>query len=357
MKSFITNFFYYVEMISHSKPWITREDQRAVAQQLKSGMLARGLKVREFEDAISKYMGTLGTVTAGSGTSALMFGLRILDVGPGDEAILPTYVCHSVLDAVRQVGAAPVFCDVEKNWNMTVETAAPLVSSKTKVIIVVHIFGNAADTTSFMQLGLPIIEDCCQAFGAKTNGKMVGNIGSFGAFSFHATKCMTTGEGGALTTNDPILLERMKSLATDNKSLSPMSDLQAVLGLSQISRYDVMVARRHEIANRYFQEFEDLEIIASRNNARSSIYFRYPVKFQNYNFEDLQEAYYKRGIHVRRGVDKLLHREMNLLDKKFPEAARLFQQTLSIPIYPSLTEPEQQKIIESTKDIFCKKCI
>ncbi|MBW1978982.1 MAG: DegT/DnrJ/EryC1/StrS family aminotransferase [Deltaproteobacteria bacterium] len=345
-----------IEMISHSKPWINRKDISAVLRQMKTGMLARGLKVKEFETAISKFIGTKGTVAVGCGTSGLILSLRILDVGQGDEVILPTYVCHSVYDAVKQVGARPVLCDIGENWNMTIETVTPHISSSTKAIIVIHLFGNVVDTDSFMQFGVPVIEDCCQAFGAAANGKMLGSIGTIGVFSFHATKCLTTGEGGAVTTNDEDLLKRMNNFVKNGNPLVKLNDLQAWLGLSQLYRYTTMLARRQKIADFYTQQLRDLEIIIPENENCHSIYFRYPVRVRNHEYEQIQKAYHNLGIHVRRGVDKLLHRDLNLSDKYFPKAVRLFEQTLSLPIYPSLTKREQRKIVKVTKEIFHSKC-
>src|SRR5206468_3296476 len=187
--------------IPHSKPILSPEDLAAVRTVLQTGMIASGSTVDSFERAVSRYLGFAGGVAASTGTSALFAALVALGggsggEGSGEEVVLPTYVCRSLLDAVCASGATPVLCDVGDDWCVSRETVTRHLTSRTKAIIVVHTFGVAADAASIAELGPPVIEDCCQAFGAAAGSTPLGQAGRLSVVSFHATKLLTTGEGG-----------------------------------------------------------------------------------------------------------------------------------------------------------------
>lgn len=165
----------------------------------------------------------------------MILALKALGVGQTDEVILPTYVCRSVIEAIFTVGARPVLCDIGNEWTITAETVATKVTPRTAAIIVVHIFGIRTDTASLERFDVPIIEDACQAFTAKAieTGRDTG--GSVAVLSFHAIKCLTTGEGEMAVSNDTGLVKRMREFrdgvdsAPGNRVASPMTDLQAAL--------------------------------------------------------------------------------------------------------------------------------
>ena len=331
-------------MILHSKPWITEADLRAVDETLASGQIAAGKRCQEFEKQIAATMGALGGVALGSGTAAIVLALRALDIGAGDEVILPTYVCHQVADAVRETGAIPVFCDVGAAWNMTADTIQPHVSPRTRAIIAVHIFGIAADMDSILRIGLPVIEDCCQAFGAPGIGR-----GTLAVHSFHATKCLTTGSGGMVTTGDATLRGRLREMQPHHAILSPMTDLQAALGLSQLIRYETMLERRRAIAEQYFAAFPADWTSKLAGVRGQNMFYRFPLTA---GFTAAKkEAFAQHGVAVRQGVDDLLHRHTGLPDADFPNAVAHFEATLSVPIYPALTDAEVQTVIAAVQQI------
>jgi perosamine synthetase len=337
-------------MINHSKPWITEVDLQVVKSVLKSGFIAQGPSVKEFELAIANYIGVHGGVAVSSGTVALMLALKALDIQTRDEIILPTYVCHSVADAVVNIGAVPIFCDVGLHWNMTAESIAPLISSRTKAIIIVHLFGIPADSTSFKEFGLPIIEDCSQAFGAKQDTKKVGSVGDISVLSFHATKCLTTGEGGMTITDSKKLANKLLQMRLENTIAAPMSDIQAALGLSQLSRYPIALQRRRELAQCYLDKLPEQLTTTIRDVSRHNIFFRFLLT-SRCKFDEVQQLFQQEGIAIRRGVDALLHRQYGLQDDGFPNALQLFNTTISIPIYPSLSDSEQGKVIQVCKQV------
>lgn len=331
-------------MISHSKPWITEADQEAVNAVLVGGQIAPGNQVRRFEEEVAAYTGTAGGVALGSGTAAIVLALWALEIGTADEVIVPTYVCHQVADAVLAVGAIPVLCDVGTEWNMTAETVKPHLSPRTRAIIGVHIFGITADIDALLEFGLPVIEDCCQALGAPGMGR-----GTMSIYSFHATKCLTTGAGGMVTASDSVWLDRLRRLQHVHSALSPMTDLQAALGISQLGRYKAMLERRQAIAEHYFAAFPSDWTAKLKGVRHRSMFYRFPTT-AGFSVAHVQ-AFEERGIMVRRGVDDLLHRRVNLPDADFPNATTHFDATLSVPIYPALTDAEVQTVIEAVQDI------
>jgi UDP-4-amino-4-deoxy-L-arabinose-oxoglutarate aminotransferase len=345
-------------MISHSKPWITEADREAVGHVLSGGMVAQGRLVEEFEARAGDYLGAGGGVAAASGTAALLLALRALGVGAGDEVILPTYVCKSVLEAVTTLGARGVLCDVGDGWNMTPREVAPHVTARTAAIIVVHIFGIAADARAFREFGVPLVEDCCQAFGAKVGQDFAGTIGAAGVYSFHAIKCLTTGEGGLAVSNDPGLLERMRGLRDGGEGLAParvaapLTDMQAALGLSQLARYEEFQSRRLKIAARYFDGLRDCPVRLPEGARGASMFYRFPVRAGGGDFRDQRRRFEGRGVQTRRGVDRLLHRFLGLDPELFPNAEKLFRETVSLPIYPALADAEIEQVIGAARAVW-----
>jgi UDP-4-amino-4-deoxy-L-arabinose-oxoglutarate aminotransferase len=340
-------------------PHVTAEDQAAVAAVLRSGMIAEGEVVERFEQAVCAYLGMGGGVATSSGTTALFLALKALAVGQGDEVIIPTYVCRSVWDAVSATGAQPVLCDIGEDWCINIHTIKPHITSKTKAIVLVHIFGIVADASSLLSLGIPLIENCSQAFGAQREDKTAGTFGQVCITSFHATKLLTTGEGGMALTNDPTILKKLKELKQGNpqsltvRYLYPMTDVQAALGLSQLARYNDFLQRRKEIADYYFSKLKGLPVMLPYGIRDRSIFFRFPLRAKIY-FEEVQASFTAQGVHIRHGVDTLLHRKCGMGTGNFPFTEQLFSETVCIPIYPALNDKDCEKIVASCHKIFAQ---
>lgn len=338
--------------ILHSKPWITEEDKLSVAETLSSGMLAQGEKVKEFELKFSDWVGGKTGIATGSGTSAIYLALLTLDIKSEDEVILPTYVCESVLEAVLSSGAKPVLCDVGPDWVVEPNCVEKLITPKTVAIIVPHMYGIFADVKGFKKFNVPVIEDCAQAVGDKKIDSIQGDIA---VFSFHPTKCLTTGEGGMLVSGNEKINEKARELRDGDKNnlharfLSPMSNIQAALGISQLNRYPEFLRKRREIAGKYLTHLAAIDLKLVNYEAKaSSMFFRMPVRTIGgaYKYQGLFE---KEKIHVRKGVDKLLHRMMKLDDALFPMAVQHFDTTVSVPIYPALTDGDILKCVASVR--------
>src|SRR3989344_4158750 len=190
-----------------AKPLIGEEEIKAVEEVLRSGKLAQGEKVEEFEEAFAKYCGTKYAVATDNGTSALMVALTSAGIGPGDEVITTPFTFFATASSILFTGAKPVFVDIEEEtFNINPELIEGSITPRTKAILPVHLYGLMADMTAINRIAkehrLIVIEDAAQAHGADINGKKAGSWGLAGTFSFYPTKNMTTGEGGMITTND-----------------------------------------------------------------------------------------------------------------------------------------------------------
>jgi UDP-4-amino-4-deoxy-L-arabinose-oxoglutarate aminotransferase len=316
---------------------------------MESEMICQGQVTKKFELGVGEFLGSIPGVATSSGTAALTLALNSLDLPDEAEVILPTYVCRGVLEAVLTSNATPVLCDVSSNGVMTPTTVEALINPKTALIIAVHIFGHPVDVPGLMEFGVPILEDACQSIGLEIGGRMAGTIADIAILSFHATKCLSTGEGGMIICKDPVLLSKIRQLRDGTNSVGkhysvPLSDLQSSLGLSQLARYKKFLQRRQELALMYtdaFETFEDLQLPDQEN----SFLFRYTVQ-SSLTFDEVQRHMNDQGIQVRNGVDALLHRMVGLPDSTYPVSCDLLEHTISLPFYPALSDSDATRVIK-----------
>lgn len=329
-------------LIPHSRPTLGQDDVRAVARVVASGMHAQGAQVRSFEEKFRKFLEVPGAVATSSGTAALHLALMALDVGRGDEVILPTYVCTALLNAVLYVGARPRLADIEEgDLNISVRDVQKKITRKTKAIIVPHMFGFPADIRAIANLGIPVIEDCAQAIGASFHGKPVGRWGAIGIFSFYATKMMSTGEGGMVVSSARRILDRVRDLRDyDEKQRYrlrfnyKMTDFQAALGVTQLAKLPAFIKRRKILADCYQNHLEssDLKLPVARASAKP-VFFRYVVQLDR-SKDAVLKGLRQHRICCRLPVYRPLHAYLN--ERGFPVADSVFKRALSLPIYPSL---------------------
>ena len=346
-----------MSVIPHSRPWITTADVQAVSAVLASEYLGQGALVSRLESAIAAWVGVeIPGVAVGSGSAAIALSLRALGCGAGDEVLMPTYVCREVLDAVVSCGAAPVLCDAGPDWVVTAESFDSKITSRSRAIIAPHLYGIFADIDSLRRFGLPIIEDAAQALSGRGARPAKGDVV---IFSFHPTKCLTAGEGGMAVTRDPLLEGRLRDLRDGGSSpmaprmFTPLSDLSAALCLSQLDRYEEGLARRVGIAAAY--EAALAEVLGEgfsdsvRNLSTRTMYFRFPVRVPRPGLELFAADFQAAGILARRGVDELLHRRLGLPDADFPQSVRHFETTLSLPIYPALSDEHRDHVAATAR--------
>jgi dTDP-4-amino-4,6-dideoxygalactose transaminase len=341
-------------MIPHSRPTIIPEDAERVAKVVSSGFLAESEETRLFERTVSEYIGLDHGCALSSGTAGLFTVLSAMGVGDGDEVIIPSYVCSSLLYAVKMTGATPRIADSGADpFHCDANSIEKVMSSKTKAVIFAHLFGNAKDIADVIMLDVPVIEDISMSIGAENKFIKAGNFGSTAAVcSFYATKVMTTGEGGMVVSNDYSLVEKVRDMIHyDGKTDSSFhfnlktTDIASALGNAQFSRLDEMIERRREIALKYTEAFAGTDMILPEEDVgERSIFFRYVVQIPF--LEDMRKSLRNRGISCERPIMTPLSKFPGIYDK-CPISEEIWGKALSIPIYPSLTENETDFIISS----------
>jgi perosamine synthetase len=336
-------------MIRHSKPLVDQGDIDSVAEVLRSGNIAQGNKVKEFEGAVSKYLGARFGVAVSTGTAAIHLALASLGVGFGDEVIMPSYICTSPYLATLYLGAKPVVVDIDKvDFNISVASVKEHMSPKTKAIIAPHMFGMPCEVDSLLELGVPVVEDCAQAIGAAYKKRRVGGLSSLSICSFYATKMMTTGEGGMVLTSDEDVYERLKGMREyDGRSLDvlrfnyKLTDFQAALGLSQLEKLDDFISRRRSIAKIYDQAFQDMRIeLPMRFDWKESVYYRYIVLLNE--IEKVRDDLRSKDIFCERPVKELLPSDRGVACARF-----IHDRALSVPIYPNLSYDDVELVCKS----------
>ena len=339
-------------IIQHSKPTLGEEELRAVTDVMRSGHIAQGEKVKEFEEALAHLVGVKGAVAVNSGTSALHLGLLAMGSGPGDEVILPSYVCTAPLNAVYMAGATPRLSDIEpESSNISAEAIEEVRTKKTKAVVVPHMFGSPADLEKIEELGMAVIEDCAHSIGALYGDKRVGSIGKFAMMSFYANKMLAAGEGGAIVSDDDDIL----NFARDRRDYDEreeyrlrynykMTDMQAAVGLVQIGKLEDMIKVRKEKALVYDRILRDTGVKLPAGEF-DHVYYRYVIGIKK-DPSTVISLMEEEGIKCARPVYKPLHRYLELRSG-FRYTDEVYSHALSIPIYPSLTKEEQERVIKA----------
>jgi dTDP-4-amino-4,6-dideoxygalactose transaminase len=342
------------EIIPHSRPSLGDEEILALKNVLASGQLAQGPQINGFEEELGSFHGLPPGVATSSGTTALHLALLSLGVRPGDEVLLPSYVCSAPLHSVYHAGATPVLVDVDpKTGNMDPKDLKKRLTSKSRAIIVVHLFGLPVGMDDVLALGLPVIEDCAQALGAELDGKKVGTLGSMAIFSFYATKLIATGEGGMLLSPNPDLVARARDLRDYDKKDDfsvrfnyKMTDLQAALGRSQCKKLRRFLDQRDILAGVYDEQLATLPFTLPLAQ-EGRIYYRYVASTQG-NIPKLIQTLLNMGIEVARPVYRPLHRYFDL--EGYPGAEMAWKSHLSLPIHPSLTSRDVHRVCQGLQN-------
>lgn len=337
--------------IHHSRPSLDDEEIRTLQNVLTSGQIAQGPQVKGFEEELGTFHGLPPGVATSSGTSALHLALLSLNVAQGDEVLLPSYVCSAPLHAVYYCGATPVLVDVDPTTgNMDPSDLKRRLTPRSKVIIAVHLFGLPANLREISAHGLPVIEDCAQALGARQGNEKIGTLGDMAVCSFYATKLITTGEGGMLLSHDLSLLTRARDLRDYDKKDSfkvrfnyKMTDLQAAMGRSQLQKLERFLGQREALAGVYNEQLATLPCTLPPVQ-EGRIYYRYVVCVQG-NIKGLIQRLLNMGIEVARPIYRPLHRYFDLED--YPGAKMAWKSHLSLPIHPSLTSQDVHRVCQA----------
>lgn len=336
--------------IPHNCPWITPEDRAAVDAVLASGWIAQGPAVAGLEAAFVGLHGGGSACALASGTAALALALHGLEIGPGMTVALPTYACSALLNAVHWVGARPVIVDVSADAFVLDAASLPA----TDAVIAVHAYGAPAPVAAYRAHGAKVIEDCCQALGGEVAGQALGEQGDAAVYSFYATKIISGGYGGLVWSRNVECIERVRDYRQfdGRDSYTPrfnfqLGDMQAALALSQFARLDAIRERRARLARRYAEALPaGFELQAGLHASGRMAYRFAPIAPDRATRDALMAHLAAQGIACIVPVERfeLLHHYLGLDPAAFPVAERLADTTLSLPLYPALSDAEADRI-------------
>lgn len=365
-----------MEVINLFKPYMGDKELESLRDVFKSGWIGLGPKTELFEKEFAKYIGCKYVVGLNSATAALDLSLKLLDINHGDEVIVPTMTFVSTAHVVKYNLAEPIFADVDQNMLIDMEDIKRKITIRTKAIIPVHYSGRAVDMDRLKVIAgdIPIIEDAAHAAGASYKWNKCGKLGTIGCFSFHAVKNLAMGDGGAITTNNEEFYERAKKLrwlgidkstwtrSDQNKSYwweysvaeiglkCHMNDISAAIGLVQLSKLDQMNLRRRQIAERYTDGLSEVKTPTMDTNGSRSSWHIYCIRCGRRN--DLSVYLKDKGIMT--GVH---YKPIHLYKcygniPSLPNAERYFEEILSLPMHPGLTDDDVDTVIDAINSFY-----
>lgn len=365
------------------------EEINAVIEVLQSGWLTTGPRAKQFECSFAQYIGAAHAVAVNSCTSALHLALAAIGIEEWDEVILPTMTFAATAEVVLYFKARPVLIDCAPNsFHMDVKQVKKAITPRTKAILPVHYAGAPCDMDSILELAsryhLKVIEDAAHALPARYNGKTIGTLGDITCFSFYATKTLTTGEGGMLTTQNQEYADRMRILSLHGISRDAwkrytaggswryaieemgykynLTDLQAAIGIAQLEKCDGMRDRRASLAERYTRELSSLEAFHTPGIPRDVQHAWHLYVLQvnekallidrDRVIEELKQRGIGTSVHfIPLHLHPLYQQRCGYRVGQFPYAEEHFAGAISLPLYPSLTDAEQTRVIDALHDI------
>lgn len=368
------------DFIPVNEPLLDGNEKQYLIECIDTGWISsEGPFIKKFEDSIAKQVGRQYGIAVSNGSVALDAAVLALGIGKGDEVIMPTFTIISCAAAIIRAGATPVLVDsVPSTWNMDVNQIESKITNRTKAIMVVHIYGLPVDMDPVLQLahkhGLKIIEDAAEMHGQTYNGKACGSFGDISTFSFYPNKHITTGEGGMILTNDPIIAERCRSLR--NLCFKPekrfvhdelgfnfrMTNLQAALGLAQLERLEEFVSRKRLMGQQYtalLEGTEGIQLPIAETSYAQNIYWVYGVVLQeqiNFNAEEAMKKLASLGVGTRPFFYPMhqqpVFQKMGLFkNEKYPVSENLAERGFYIPSGMAV-KPQQIKLVsEKLKEV------
>jgi dTDP-4-amino-4,6-dideoxygalactose transaminase len=325
---------------------------------LDSGALTMGPKVEELEELVAAACGVQDAVAVSNGTAALHLAVLALGIGEGDEVIVPAYTFPATASVVRLAGATPVLVDVDpETFNLDVGKVYDAVTPRTKAVLAVHLFGRPLDWEELQSAVPPelvLLEDAAGALGAKWRGMPCGGLGAAGCLSFHPRKIVTTGEGGAVTTNDAELAASVRRLrhhgidaAGDIGEPSTnyrLADILCAVGIPQLRRLDELHAERARIAESYTERLSDLVDVPAPDEGDTHGWQAYVIRLERRR--EAMEALRGEGIEVQIGTYALHHFSAYRDQGPFPGADAAFERALALPLHSRLTESDLDRVAE-----------
>ncbi|MCD6280978.1 MAG: aminotransferase class I/II-fold pyridoxal phosphate-dependent enzyme [Deltaproteobacteria bacterium] len=370
------------EFIPMSRPYLGDEEIEAVSEVLRSGWITTGPKCSEFEKMFAEFVGTPYALSVSSGTAGMHLVLKLMGVGPGDEVVTPSMTFASTVNQITLAGARPVFADVDYDTMLIKpEEIDRLKSTKTKAVIPVHFAGAPADMDAIEQASgdIPIIEDAAHAIGTTYKGAHIGSRGNVSIFSFHPIKNITTAEGGMVTSSDETMMKQLRLMRFHGierdawkrygKASDPgydikepgfkynMPDIQAALGLIQLSKIDEITKRRNRIAEMYLDGLSDLggvDLPGIPTYPHTHAWHLFVVKIKSVDRESFMRALADNnigyGLHFP-ACHRLSYIRERFGDIHLPETDALADRILSIPIYPAMSDEQVYRVIDVIKRV------
>jgi perosamine synthetase len=367
-------------MIPVNEPLLDGNEERYLAECVKTGWISsEGPFVRKLEEGFAARVGRRHGVAVCNGSVALDVAIAALDIGRGDEVILPSFTIISCAAAIVRAGATPVLVDCEGDtWNTTADRIADRITARTKAIMIVHIYGLPVDMDPVFALaqqhGLRIIEDAAEMHGQTYKGRPCGSLGDVSTFSFYPNKLVTTGEGGMVLTDDSVVVERCRALR--NLCFQPgkrfvheelgwnfrMSNLQAAVGVAQLERLDEFVVRKRRIGAAYQERLRDIcgvQLPVERTAYAENIYWVFGIVLDDHVPFDAAEAMRRlaaRGVETRpffwpMHAQPALRKMGLFADEAYPNAERAARRGFYLPSGLSLTEPQVDKVAATVREL------
>ena len=353
-----------------AKPIIGDKEIENVVEVLKSGMIAQGPKVEEFEQKFAEWVGAEYGIAVNSGTAALHVALLACGIGEGDEVITTPFTFIASGNSILYTGARPVFADIDmKTYTLNPDSIEDLITEKTKAIMPVQLYGQSADMDRINEIaekyGLIVIEDAAQAHGAAYNGQKVGSIGDMSCFSFYPTKNMTTSEGGIITTDDDELAEKARIFRAHGATVRyhhdaigynfRMTDISAAIGLAQLENIDEFNEKRIANAAYLNEGLKDVDGVITPYCAYDSkhVYHQYTIRVEKGDRDDwvdiINDCGVGTGIHYPIPLyNQPIYRALGI-EGNCPNAELAADNVISLPVHPSLSKEDLDIVIEAVK--------
>lgn len=353
---------------------IATEVSEAVLEVLSSGRYIGGPLVEELEQRLAAYTNVGECVACNSGTDALYLALRAYDIGAGDEVITTPFTFVATCETISAVGAKPVFVDIDAStYNLDLQQVAAAITPNTKAIIPVHLFGQPVDMTALMELAsaknLIVIEDCAQSTGAVWDKQKVGSIGDIGCFSFYPTKNLGgCGDGGAITINDAEIAQKIRVLKDHGQKTkyhyeeigvnSRLDSIQAAILLIKLRYLDSWNTLRQKIAARYHQSLKHIPsiMVPQQLSGGAGVWNQYTISVLDGKRDLLQNRLKEMGVNTAIYYPRPLHlqpvyQSLGYHPGQLPVAEQACNQVLSLPMFPELSEEQQDRVVYSIKEI------
>ena len=360
-------------MIPVYKPFLGKKEKKYVLEAVDSSWLSsKGKFIDLFEKEFARYIGAKYAISACNGTAALHLTLETLNIGPGDEVIVPTFTYIASVNAIVYAGAKPVFVDSNpKYWNLDPEKIEKKITPKTRAIMVVHLYGHPADMAPILKIAkkynLKVIEDAAESHGAEYKGKKVGTLGTIGSFSFFGNKIITTGEGGMVVTNNKKLAEKCAHLKGQGVSKIKtywhdvvgfnyrMTNIEAAIGVAQLEKIDKVLKMKRAIAQEYIKRLKDVADIKCQGEESwaKNVFWMYSILVPANKRDGLIEYLKEKGIETRPFFYPAHILPMYKEKKEsYPVAESLGASGINLPSFPELTLKEIDYIMTKIKEFF-----